>query len=688
MAEPPPHPLRSVWQLLRQDGLLGPFALCAAMALAAGAIVIETLLLRGLFDITAQLGLPHQRLLALLALLAFAALLLALEVPIVAESLRHGRHLEARLRMALLAKLPRLADRYLQSRSISDMAERSHSIQHSRQVPALGLSFVQSVAELLLTVLGVALISPGSTALAGASALCAMLLPALFQPWLAERDLRLRHHASALHGFYLDALTGLIPVRAHRAGRAVRRQHEGLLVEWVRASRGLIATTSAASGTQGLVCTLLSAGLLVNHFLHAGGVGGADLLLVYWTLKLPALGNGVGALLRQYPQQRNILLRLLEPLAAPEEPTAATTSEATPDAAAAVAISIRNGSVLAAGQRILRDVNLHIAPGEHVAVIGASGAGKSSLIGLLLGWHRLASGQLQIDGQALDAGSQQTLRRHTAWVDPGVQIWNRSFLDNLCYVSADESLAQVGEITAAAQLHGVLQKLPQGLRSVLGEGGALRSGGEGQRLRLARAFMQSGARLVLLDEPSAASTAASARRCWLKQGTWWQAQTLLCVTHDVGQTLAFARVLVVEQGRIVEDGAPAALAAEDSRYAALLAVGLACMVASQSPQSAGGSRKYKPLAKSRKGRRRVAPTPLWDRCGGEAVYRQSVLGGSSLPTAAVASTRCRLVPHSVALKSMRRRITSRGATVMSIARTKAAVPAASGAAIEVPLQVP
>ena len=90
-------------------------------------------------------------------------------------------------------------------------------------------------------------------------------------------------------------------------------------------------------------------------------------------------------------------------------------------------------SVVAAGHQILRDINLTIAAGSHVAIVGASGAGKSSLAGLLLGWHRAASGGVLVDGVELDDSRLDQLRPHIAWVDPAVQLWNRPLAENLRY---------------------------------------------------------------------------------------------------------------------------------------------------------------------------------------------------------------------------------------------------------------
>jgi ATP-binding cassette subfamily B protein len=162
------------------------------------------------------------------------------------------------------------------------------------------------------------------------------------------------------------------------------------------------------------------------------------------------------------------------------------------------------------------------------------------------------------------------LRRHTAWVDPGIQIWNRPMLENLHYACDSDQPGDTGAVLDAADLRQVLQKLPQGLQTCLGEGGALLSGGEGQRVRLARALMQTGVQLVLLDEPFRGLDRTRRAQLLAQARQWWRQQTVLCVTHDVAETLVFDRVLVVDEGRIVEDGHPAQLAAGGTRYRALL----------------------------------------------------------------------------------------------------------------------
>ncbi|HYI40252.1 MAG TPA: ATP-binding cassette domain-containing protein [Allosphingosinicella sp.] len=572
LAEKPVPPLAALWKMLGEDGLLAPLALVLAGAFAVSATMIEALLFRGIFDISAQLALPSQRLFAAVGLLIFATILLAIEYASGLGTLRWGRKLEARLRMALLVKLPRLNDRYFHSRPISDMADRNHNIQTVRGVPGLGLRLIQSTLELAITFIGIVILAPSSWLLAGLLVLMALSFPFTTQHLLNERDLRVRNHAGALNSFYLDAMLGLAPVRAHRAERSVQGQHESLLVEWYKSLRSMINVTLATDAVQAILTTGIVGALLLTHFFSAGRITGSDLLLVYWTLKLPALGGQIARLIHQYPAQRNVLSRLLEPLSAPEDleltdaERAVIATRKTRGGAAAIALEFHGGSVLAAGHTILQSVDLSIAPGEHVAIVGVSGAGKSSLLGVLLGWHRLATGHLMIDGKRAQGSDVEAMRHETAWVDPAIQIWNRSLLDNLTYASDEDAALSVGDVIAAARLRGVTQKLPQGLQTLLGEGGGLLSGGEGQRVRLARALLSPTTRLALLDEPFRGMDRTQRRALLAEARQWWSSVTLLCVTHDVAETLAFDRVLVIEDGRIIEDGAPGSLMARQSRY--------------------------------------------------------------------------------------------------------------------------
>lgn len=568
LVEETPRPLHRLWSMLREDGAFRPGLLAGAVAVQTLALLVEALLFRGLLEVALQLALPIQRIAALAGLGLLAVLAGMLDFGLAALCIGQGRRLEARLRQAIFVRLPRLKDRYFQSRPITDMADRNHNIHAVRGLPMLGVQGVQALCDLVLTFAAILLIAPTSAGWASACVLAALTIPLLTQPMLNERDLRVRNHGGALHGFYLDALLGLAPIRAHRAQAAISRQHEGLLVEWTRAARGLARWSLAANGVQALICTGLVGALLLSHFAVAGAVRGTDLLLVFWALKLPAAGDRLSGIARAYPAVRNSLLRQMEPLDAPDEENGHEAPALT-KAAGPARIDIRGGRVLAGGHEILREVNLSIQPGEHVAIVGKSGAGKSSLLGLLLGWHRLEEGRLLVDGAELTSEALARLRLDTAWVDPQVQLWNRTLLDNLTYAVDDRNLTRVRTLVETSGLMGVSSRLAQGLQTPLGEGGGLLSGGEGQRVRLGRALLSDSSRLALLDEPFRGLDREQRRALLKSARQCWKDTTLLCVTHDIGETMGFDRVLVIEDGRIAEDGAPAALAAGPSRYRAL-----------------------------------------------------------------------------------------------------------------------
>ena len=571
LTEPPSNPGRELLALLRADGVLAPTTIVAALLLAAAGVIVEAALFRSVIDLGQHLPLAGHRLAAIGALVGLTALLLALELPIASSAIGIGRRLETRLRIAFLRKIPRLADRYFHSRPSSDMAERGHAAHQIRELPILGTQLTRSVFELVLTTTAIAVLYRESAAIAVVSALAAIAIPALAQPWLRERDLRQRTHTGALTRFYLDAFLGLIPVRAHVAERSLAREQENLLVEWTRAGRTLLRTAVTTSGLQLAVGFGCAAWLLMARA-GSGDESAGALLLAYWALAIPLLGQKIAQVAWQYPTQRNLTLRLLEPLGAIE--TEEGVDHAPLHRAAVepgMRVELRDVTVRAAGHIILEDATLAITPGTHVAVVGPSGAGKSTLVGLLLGWHRPAGGVVLVDDSPLDGTGLDRVRQQTAWVDPAVQLWNRPLIDNLEYSRPRNRAVSVGERVADADLKSVIERLPGGLQAPLGEGGALVSGGEGQRVRFGRGLARPDARLVILDEPFRGlerdRRAALLRRARAR----WRQATLLCVTHDIAETEGFDRVLVLEHGRIVEDASPSRLAAQpESRYRALL----------------------------------------------------------------------------------------------------------------------
>jgi ABC-type bacteriocin/lantibiotic exporter with double-glycine peptidase domain len=560
---------------------LVPVVLLAALGTIAEVVLVRPLLSSGAGTGTgvatgAVTGM------AFAALCAVVAGLLFFELPLAFGTRTLGRALDQGLRLAFLRKLPRLGDRYFASRPVSDMAERAHLLHRVRLLPGLAAQLGRTLFELLLMTAAIVWLYPRGAPIAIALLVVACVVPLLGVPALAERDLRLRIHSGSLTRFYLDALLGLTAVRTHGAEQAVVRAHDERLQEWRRAGRDVVRASLSVE-TAVLLISASGAGLLVVGSLEALAPGparaGTGLLLLFLSLGLPTQAARLIALVRQLPDHRNVTLRLIEPLGAPEEQSGEFEESAAegvfPRMDSAAGISFEGVDVEVGGHLVLGDVSLEIEPGAHVAIVGASGAGKSTLVGLLLGLNRPVSGRLLLNGRPLldGGGDLISLRSETVWIEPGVQLWNCSLRDNVTYgVSSQPSDDLLSRAFADAELADLISRLPQGIDTSLGEGGGLLSGGEGQRVRLARELIRvPRPRLVLLDEPFRGLDRDTRRRLLALTRARWASSTLLAVTHDIEQTQDFSRVLVIDGGRIVEDGHPGTLAAiPGSLYRGLL----------------------------------------------------------------------------------------------------------------------
>ncbi|MBI4674374.1 MAG: ATP-binding cassette domain-containing protein [Chloroflexi bacterium] len=576
LAERPTTPGLELFKLLAADGIFTPLGVSISLILSAGVVVIEALLFWLLINSRLTTGLVAQN--SNLYALTFAVVTLVLIIDWQSTSylLRLGHKIETRLRWAFMYKIPRLGDRYFRSRLSSDMAERSHSIYRIHYFSEVAGKILFSIFEALFTTVGMLWVSPGHVLPILLAGFFAVSLPLFAFPLLAEQDLRVRVHVGALSRFYLDALLGLVTLRAHRAERAVRREQETVLREWQRAATGNLNVLVAFQAVQITLVLSCLAWLLVS-VLSENVATTSILLLTYWGLRLPVVGREIMRYFQHYLSHRNLMLRLLEPLGAPESGDPVAAMGTTPKHAQSsslpqgTAISMENVHVKAAGHTVLSGISLEIEPASQVAIIGPSGAGKSSLVALLLGWHQPAEGMVSVDGTPLDAAKLEQLRKETVWVDPAVQLWNKSLAENLRYGSKVEQTERLAWAIEQAELLSVIEQLPDGLNSSLGESGALVSGGEGQRVRLARGMLRSGVRLVILDEPFRGLAREQRRTLLAKARQLWQGATLICITHDVRETCDLDRVYVMEGGQIVEQGCPSALLEQPtSRFKAML----------------------------------------------------------------------------------------------------------------------
>ncbi|MEJ0099613.1 MAG: ATP-binding cassette domain-containing protein, partial [Pseudomonadota bacterium] len=565
--EPPPRVWIPVIDALHGTGWLLPAALAAALFASALGAVLDVLLLRALIDLRGHLELGLQRFGAMAALLVFLGALLAVEWLLRRGLQDMGTLVEGRLRARLLQRIPRLDDRYFQSRLVSDMAMRAHWLQLLHELPSVVAQLARLCAGIVITALAIIWLFSGAAPWTLLAAAVACALPFLFVPALTERDLQVRDASAALSRFYLDALLGVRAVQAHAAEQVLRDAQAPQLRQWLAAGLRQQSLVIRAETIQ-LVVAIGAVITLVWRQMATVQQPASLLLLVYWALSLVLLGQQAARLFWSLPALRNTLLRLMELLNAPatEPATAAVAARS-----GGVKVELEAVDVVVAGRCVLENISLHVQPGEHVAVVGPSGAGKSSLVGLLLGWYTTACGRFRVDGAVLDAAALSQLRRETVWIDPQVHLFQGTLFDNLVYGNGAEAATHVADALRDAALVGLMGKSPQGLQSQLGENGALVSGGEGQRVRIGRGFGRQQARLVVLDEPARGLDRDARAQFLATARQRFAGATLFYVTHDIAHTRGFDRVLVVEDGHIREQGAPAMLCQQQgSRYRQLL----------------------------------------------------------------------------------------------------------------------
>lgn len=226
---------------------------------------------------------------------------------------------------------------------------------------------------------------------------------------------------------------------------------------------------------------------------------------------------------------------------------------------------------------MLTAVSLRIPAGAHVAVVGASGSGKTSLLGVLLGTTTPTSGSVALSCPA-----------RPGWVAVDTRIWNRPLEANARYADppADSAAMPLAHRLAVAELTETAERLRVQGNPDLGEGGRRLSGGQGQRLRIARALGRPGQRLVVLDEPFQGLERDRRRRLMGVLRRHWSSATLVCATHDIDDTTGFDLVIVMRDGTVVEFGAPESLLGKDSHYRSLVAGAL------DSPFDAGWHRLH------------------------------------------------------------------------------------------------
>ncbi len=220
---------------------------------------------------------------------------------------------------------------------------------------------------------------------------------------------------------------------------------------------------------------------------------------------------------------------------------------------------------------ILRDFNLHIPAGARVAIVGASGAGKSTIARLLYRFYDIDSGSITIDGQDLRQVTLDSLRRAIAVVPQDTVLFNTSIRDNIAYGNPAADDAQIDRAIRMAHLKNFIDSLPQGDKTIVGERGLKVSGGEKQRIAIARVLLK-GAPILLFDEATSALDSNAETAILEAMREVATGHTSIVIAHRLSTVVDADKIVVLDQGQVVEQGSHNELLQRQGRYAQLWAL--------------------------------------------------------------------------------------------------------------------
>ena len=220
------------------------------------------------------------------------------------------------------------------------------------------------------------------------------------------------------------------------------------------------------------------------------------------------------------------------------------------------------------GQQIFEDLNLSFMPGERVGLVGPSGAGKSTVFALLQRFYDVQVGRILIDGQDISRVTQESLRDAIGVVPQDISLFHRSVMENIRYGRPDASDEEVHEAAIAARCD-FIEGLPNGMRTLVGERGVKLSGGQRQRIAIARAFLKN-APLLLLDEATSALDGEFEEAIREALGRLMSGRTVIAIAHRLSTVRSFDRVVVMQLGKVVQDGPPDHLVLREGLYRQLV----------------------------------------------------------------------------------------------------------------------
>ena len=413
-----------------------------------------------------------------------------------------------------------------------------------------------------------------------ASSLLIAVLTALFAPKLWERALGRfgQEHWNAystLNARFVDSMQGMTTLVSFNAADRCGQQLKQRAHQVYRATMRQLGISLMGSG---MVSLAMKGGSAIALSIGAWRVAEGHLSFESLLILLFLIGECIGPLAdldrAWHAGYTGISASkgILEILDAPEALTVPADRTRTLDTnAPEIVFNQVNFAYERSGPPVLKDFSLTIPAGETAALVGVSGSGKSTVVALLLGFFK-PEGSIEIDGIPIQDLDPSTLRAQVAVVSQDTHLFYGSIADNLRLAKPDATDAELESAARAANAHGFISELPEGYASLIGERGQKLSGGEKQRLALARALLRNTPILVL-DEATASIDAANEAAIQDALARDTHKRTVLVIAHRLNTVVNADSINVLEDGRVVEEGRHRDLLALDGVYARMVAAG-------------------------------------------------------------------------------------------------------------------